>query len=296
MPSPVPETVAAERPRRAGSADTRLLLCIAIGQTIGWGTLFSTFALFGAPMEAELGWSRAAINAGLTLAMLVSGIAAVPIGQHVDRHGGRWMLAWGAWLGAAMLASGPSPTAWRCTGCIWLGMGLAQAAALWGPAMAVVVDLGAGAEAQHRRHHLHHRLHRHRSSSRSAPLLIAGSAGGSAAGAGGAAGDPRRARALAAAAAAAARRRRRDAAASACARRCDGRPSSDGRLPSRRMPSSASASARMPSRLLRERGWPRPRCCCSVALHGPFQVAARAALFALGRRVTCAASGGWPRC
>ena len=87
MPSPVPETVAAERPRRAGSADTRLLLCIAIGQTIGWGTLFSTFALFGAPMEAELGWSRAAINAGLTLAMLVSGIAAVPIGQHVDRHG-----------------------------------------------------------------------------------------------------------------------------------------------------------------------------------------------------------------
>ena len=100
-----PEDNAAAAGRADRSADTRLLLCIAIGQTIGWGTLFSTFALFGAPMEAELGWSRAAINAGLTLAMLVSGFAAVPIGQHVDRHGGRRILAWGGWLGAALLAA-----------------------------------------------------------------------------------------------------------------------------------------------------------------------------------------------
>ena len=55
------------------SADARLILVIAIGQTIGWGTMFAAFALFVAPMEAELGWSRAAINAGLTLALLVSG-------------------------------------------------------------------------------------------------------------------------------------------------------------------------------------------------------------------------------
>ena len=52
-----PEDNAAAASRADRSADTRLLLCIAIGQTIGWGTLFSTFALFGAPMEAELGWS-----------------------------------------------------------------------------------------------------------------------------------------------------------------------------------------------------------------------------------------------
>src|SRR3954469_9673461 len=139
MPSLVPETVAADRPRRAGSADTRLLLCIAIGQTIGWGTLFSTFALFGAPMEAELGWSRAAINAGLTLAMLVSGFAAVPIGQHVDRHGGRRMLAWGGWLGAALLAAWSFVDSLPVFWALWAAMGLVQAAALWGPAMAVVV-------------------------------------------------------------------------------------------------------------------------------------------------------------
>ncbi|MCB4821810.1 MFS transporter [Roseicella aerolata] len=121
------------------SADTRLLLCIAIGQTIGWGTLFSVFPLFGAPMEAELGWSRAEINAGLTLALLVSGLAAVPVGQHVDRHGGRRMLAWGAWLGAALLALWSATESLLLYWALWAGMGLAQAAALWGPAMAVVV-------------------------------------------------------------------------------------------------------------------------------------------------------------
>jgi MFS family permease len=140
MAAPAPEdSVAAADRRTARSADTRLLLCIAIGQTIGWGTLFSTFALFGAPMEAELGWSRAAVNAGLTLAMLVSGFAAVPIGQHVDRHGGRRMLAWGAWLGAAMLVAWSFADSLAVYWTLWAGMGLAQAAALWGPAMAVVV-------------------------------------------------------------------------------------------------------------------------------------------------------------
>jgi MFS family permease len=120
-------------------ADTRLLLCIAIGQAIGWGTLFSVFPLFVAPMEAELGWSRSEINAGLTLSLLASGLAAVPIGRHVDRHGGRRMLAYGAWLGAALLALWSATESLALYWTLWAGMGFAQAAALWGPAMAVVI-------------------------------------------------------------------------------------------------------------------------------------------------------------
>lgn len=119
--------------------DRRLIACIAIGQAIGWGTLFSAFPLFGAPMEAELGWSRTEINAGLTLALLVSGLVAVPVGRWVDRRGGRWLLALGAWGGAALLAAWSQAIHLPAFWAIWLGMGLVQAAALWGPAMAVVV-------------------------------------------------------------------------------------------------------------------------------------------------------------
>lgn len=120
--------------------DHQLITCIALGQTIGWGTLFSTFPLFVAPMETELGWSRAAINAGLTLALAVGGLAAMPVGRLVDRGHGRRMLALGAWGGALLLAAwamaGDLGTFWLIFGL----MGLAQAAALWGPAMAVVVQ------------------------------------------------------------------------------------------------------------------------------------------------------------
>jgi MFS family permease len=123
----------------AAPSDARLIACIAIGQTIGWGTLFSVFPLFMAPLEAELGWSRAEVNAGLTCALLVGGLAAVPCGRFVDRHGGRLMLAWGAFAGVALLLAlswvGSLPVFWV----IWAAMGLVQSAALWTPAMALVV-------------------------------------------------------------------------------------------------------------------------------------------------------------
>jgi hypothetical protein len=121
------------------AGDGRLIGCIALGQMIGWGTLFSAFPLFGEPVEAELGWSRAEFNMGLTLALLVSGLVAVPVGRWVDRNGGRWMLALGAWGGAALLVAFAHVTALPVFWGIWLAMGLVQAAALWGPAMAVVV-------------------------------------------------------------------------------------------------------------------------------------------------------------
>ncbi|SDB12964.1 MFS transporter [Belnapia rosea] len=126
-----------ERP----ASDRRLILCIAIGQLIGWGTLFSAFPLFGAPIEAELGWTRTEFNAGLTLALLVSGLAAVPAGRWVDRRGGRWLLALGGWGGAVLLAAWSQTSSLPVYWAIWVGMGLVQAAALWAPAMAVVVKL-----------------------------------------------------------------------------------------------------------------------------------------------------------
>ena len=121
------------------ASDRRLILCIAIGQLIGWGTLFSAFPLFGAPIAAELGWTSSEFNAGLTLALLVSGLAAVPAGRWVDRRGGRWLLALGGWGGAVLLAAWSQVSALPAYWAIWAAMGLAQATALWSPAMAVVV-------------------------------------------------------------------------------------------------------------------------------------------------------------
>lgn len=120
-------------------SDVRLIACIAIGQTIGWGTLFSVFPLFIVPFEDELGWSRAEVSAGLTCALLVGGIAAVPCGRFVDRHGGRMMLALGGFAGALLLLALSQVASLPVFWAIWAAMGVVQSAALWTPAMTLVV-------------------------------------------------------------------------------------------------------------------------------------------------------------
>lgn len=124
---------------RTGRSDARLIWCIAIGQTIGWGTLFSVFPLFIAPLEAAFGWSRTEVSTGLTLALLLGGLTAMPFGRLVDRRGGRRVLAAGAFAGTAALALLSQVDALWQFWAIWAGMGVVQAAALWTPAMALVV-------------------------------------------------------------------------------------------------------------------------------------------------------------
>jgi predicted MFS family arabinose efflux permease len=107
----------------------------------GWGTLYIPFTLMLQPMEAELGWSRPAISGAFTLGLLVSGLFAIPVGRLVDRRGGRGVLGWGALAGAALLALWSLVTQpWQFYA-IWLAMGVVHAVALWTPAMAVVVAI-----------------------------------------------------------------------------------------------------------------------------------------------------------
>jgi len=119
--------------------DARLIWTVAATQMVGWGTLFTSFALLLAPMEAELGLSRSAISGAFTVGLLVSGVAAVPVGRFVDRHGGRGPIAWGGLAGAALLLAWSQVSGLAGLYAVWVGLGLVQAAALWGPAMALMM-------------------------------------------------------------------------------------------------------------------------------------------------------------
>ena len=123
----------------AGLGDRALLWGIAATQVIGWGSMYTSFPLLVAPMEAELGWSRVLLNAGFTAGLLASGLAAVPAGKWVDRHGARGLMDGGALLAALLLLALSlvrDPVAYVA---IWVALGLVQAACLWNTAMAVVV-------------------------------------------------------------------------------------------------------------------------------------------------------------
>jgi hypothetical protein len=49
-------------------------------------------------MQEELGWSRAALTGAFSLAQLVSGLAAIPVGRWLDQHGPRLLMTIGSCL------------------------------------------------------------------------------------------------------------------------------------------------------------------------------------------------------
>ncbi len=111
---------------------------LGVTETVSWGILFYAFSVFVQPMEAELGWSRAQLSGAFTLALLVSGVSAVPAGQWIDRHGARALMTAGSVAGVLLVL------AWAAVDQLWVfymvmaGIGAAMAATLYDPAFAVL--------------------------------------------------------------------------------------------------------------------------------------------------------------
>ena len=54
-----------------------------------WGEAFWSYGLFVKPLQAEFGWSRAAISLALSVNLLLLGVASPISGWLIDRHGAR---------------------------------------------------------------------------------------------------------------------------------------------------------------------------------------------------------------
>ncbi|MBI5813751.1 MAG: MFS transporter [Meiothermus silvanus] len=81
----------------------RIAWTLALTQTIGYGVLYYAFSVFIKPMEAELGWNRTETSLGFSLALLVAGVLAIPVGRWVDRHGARGLMTFGSLLGSLVV-------------------------------------------------------------------------------------------------------------------------------------------------------------------------------------------------
>ena len=274
-----------------GIPDRTLFWGMASTQLIGWGTLYVPFPLLVAPMEAELGWSRVLLNGAYTAGLLASGLAAVPAGRWLDRHGPRAMMNSGMFAAALLLVAMSLVQHPASFVAIWVLLGVVTAMCLWGTAMAVVV-----AEAQDVRRTvtaitfvtgftvtvfvpligLLIDLFGWRGALRGLALLQLGAA---------------------IATVAMLRQARVPATGGA-------RHSGPGLWARLREPAFLGLALCFAAHafigtglgahlipLLRERDWPEATVLLVAAAHGPAQVAARALLFALGRRVTMRAVG-----
>src|SRR4029450_9256429 len=74
------------------------------------------------------------------LAVIVSGVAAIPVGRWLDRHGARALMTTGAGAASLLVLAGAQVSDLAVFDAIWVGIGLAMAAVLYEPAFAVIAS------------------------------------------------------------------------------------------------------------------------------------------------------------
>jgi cyanate permease len=115
-----------------------LVATLAVSETTAYGVLAYAFGVFLLPMQQELGWSRTALTGAYSLAIIVSGVAAIPVGRWLDRHGARALMTIGAAAASLLVLAWAHVTDLAAFYAIWVGIGLTMAAVLYEPAFAVI--------------------------------------------------------------------------------------------------------------------------------------------------------------
>lgn len=116
----------------------RIAWALAVTQTVGYGVLYYTFGVFVTPMETEFGWTRDQTSLAFSLALVISGLASVPVGHLVDRYGGQGLLSLGSLIAGGLVWAWGQIDSLAGLYLVWLGMGIAFSAVLYEVAFAVI--------------------------------------------------------------------------------------------------------------------------------------------------------------
>jgi MFS family permease len=125
-------------PRRGFYYGWALVATLSVTETVSWGILYYAFAVMLQPMEADLGWSRADLSGAFSLAVLISGIAAVPVGRWLDRRGSRLLMTAGSCAATLLVLAWSGARDLVAFYAIWAAIGVTMAAVLYEPAFAVI--------------------------------------------------------------------------------------------------------------------------------------------------------------
>ncbi len=118
----------------------RMLLGLSIAEVTAWGILYYSFSVFLNPMHDALGWSTAELTGAYSLALLLSGFAAIPVGRWLDRRGPRLLMSVGSVSGALLLVAWATVHNLLAFYAIWIGIGAVMATVLYEPAFYVVAQ------------------------------------------------------------------------------------------------------------------------------------------------------------
>jgi len=122
----------------ARESNWSLVWWLSVAQLASWGSLYYSFTVLLAPLHAELGWSIAELTGAFSVGLLVAGLAQIPVGALIDRHGARALMTGGSLLAAVLLAAWSATSSLVVFYAIWVLLGVALATTLYEPAFAVL--------------------------------------------------------------------------------------------------------------------------------------------------------------
>lgn len=125
-------------------AARRLFVALAVTTTAGFGLLLYAVSVMLDPMMTELGWSTAALSAGPTVGLAVSGLCAPAIGRTIDHHGGRTVMTLGTVIGGTGVLLWSAAHHYPLYLVAWLVIGVGMAMSLYEPAFATIVRHAPG--------------------------------------------------------------------------------------------------------------------------------------------------------
>ncbi len=115
------------------------ITALGIAQICSWGSLYYSFPLLAEAMGSDLGWGREQIYGAVTLGLLLSAVAAYPVGSLIDRGYGRMVMAGGSVLAGILLVGWSQVSSLWAFYALFAGIGCLQAATLYDPVFAVIV-------------------------------------------------------------------------------------------------------------------------------------------------------------
>ena len=139
LAGPSPRTGARGRKGRRVFHGWRIVGVLAVTETVSWGILYYAFAVFQVPMAADLGFTSAELGGAFSVAVLLTGVASVPVGRWLDARGPRGLMTAGALVCAVLVLAWSRVHTVAGLYLVMAGIGLARACVLYEPAFAVVV-------------------------------------------------------------------------------------------------------------------------------------------------------------
>ena len=115
-----------------------IAIALAITETVSYGVMFYAKDVFLIPMENSLGWSRSELTAGFSLALLVAGGMAIPVGYWLDKRGSRLLMSVGSIAGTILVLMWSRVTSVQEFLIIWALLGFCYSAVFYEPAFAVI--------------------------------------------------------------------------------------------------------------------------------------------------------------